>query len=138
MSEKKYVVPQGMLDAAYQYYPASFAMPAVRSIVEAALQWLAENPMEPSDDQIGDIVKRCISVYPKWRNMTEWSRAKIICMEWQSSMVLSVDTDAPIIDLIYHQPLGIPVVLDNSSVSVSDDVNGRIREAYRRGQKAGS
>jgi len=38
--DDKMNVPDGMLSAAYEYCPASFAMPAVEAMLEAALKWL--------------------------------------------------------------------------------------------------
>jgi hypothetical protein len=144
MSEKKYQkikVPEGMLDAAKkELSDVGFRKDVIcydtKRMLESALKWLSENPIVPTAEQVIE----CAKLADKHVDVIYDSHGhkKNFAMEWQRRMFLAVDTDVPIIDLIYHRPSGIPVVLDDSSVSVSDDVNSRIREAYRRGQKAGS
>lgn len=130
--EKKYVVPREMMNAAIAGYArcvgmGSFDRFGIEWAVEAALRWLAENPIVPSHEQIYDMEKEHVNPNIRW-----------MLIEWQRQMFLAPDPDSPIKDLIFDSPSGIPVVLSDHSVSVSDDVNSRIREAYRRGQKDGN
>ena len=128
MREKKYVVPQGMLDAAYQYCPASFAMPAVRSMLESSLRWLSENPVVPTVEESKEL----------WRTsgaaveLTESKRASIYATEWQRRMFLVEEDRVP--EEIKDMLLGISEEL-NPTVT-GNEHNAAVIEAYRRGQKS--
>lgn len=70
--EKRYVVPEGMLTAALEetlkdadgvtrYKPTQGVMHmhrlSVQGLLEAALRWLAENPVVPTDEQVWGLTK---------------------------------------------------------------------------------
>jgi hypothetical protein len=135
MSEKKYVVPQGMIDAAYQYCPASFAMPAVRSMLEAALQWLAENPIVPTVEQGDSLFHSDIGIdYTK-----KFDATRAVVVEWQRRMFLAPESQIPeeLEDLL------LPRFVNALEVGVERhrteaEYKKSVIEAFRRGQKAGS
>lgn len=126
MTEKKYVVPYGMLRAAadadmlsIEHSPESELAP-IRLHLEAALRWLAENPIVPTSQDQADL-------------LSTWRRNDKACgyptngvaemtAEWQRRMFLAPDPVVPeeIKDLL----CGLPS---------SDNL---ILEAYRRGQES--
>ena len=85
MSEK-IVVPEGMLKAAgkasggvdpdgyFLYLP-----------LQAALLWLSENPIVPTDEQVEEMRIKLVPVHPHWGN---------IVAEWQRRMFLASDKRA--------------------------------------------
>lgn len=134
MSEKKIVVPQGMLAAAYEYCPASFAMPAVRAMLEAALLWASQHPLYPT-------IEQQFSLHDSWpRSLTydEKSTHPIqdqifySIVEWQRIAFLAPEPEVPeeVKDLLVD--IGI-----SPELSVGRrQFNGNIVEAFRRGQKS--
>lgn len=92
MSDKKYTLPQKMVDAAYQWCPASFAMPAVIAMLEAAVKWLAENPVIPNDKQLREM---CFdgSVNNNGTPADAWQITNYI-REWQRRMFLAPEPDS--------------------------------------------
>jgi hypothetical protein len=68
-------VPEGMLKAALPYCDNQ-----MHSALEAALQWLAENPIVPTDEQAEELRSEwnnewggATGSFPKWA-VTEWQR----------------------------------------------------------------
>src|SRR6185312_13315747 len=57
MSEKRVVVPEGMLEAATRHVQGSFVEMAVQDGVKAALLWLAENPIVPTLEQWAECLR---------------------------------------------------------------------------------
>ena len=115
--EKRYVVPEGMFNAAMDCHNYTPDARVIRKELEAALRWLAENPMIPTDKQLGEIRGNIVHTYGS--DIT-WH----ICAEWQRRMFLSPEPEVPeeIIDLLCRGDV---------------DRNPLILEAYRRGLKAG-
>jgi hypothetical protein len=103
MSEKKYVVPTGMLNKAYEYCPASFAMPAVERMLEAALRWQSENPIVPTAQQVGELV-----VAAPMASTRQAYTATIFCItEWQRRMFLAPEPVEDYADrILKNVPLG--------------------------------
>ena len=128
MSEKKIVVPEGMIRAVEdrcgdlcKYGGKSQSVRFVsQTAVEAALRWLSENPILPTAEQlystIGKLpVAMCDIVW------TERDRALIA--EWQRRMFLAPEPEVPeeIKDLWQAQP--------------TPDAKRRTVEAFQRGQQ---
>lgn len=81
MSEKKYVVPEGMLKAAIESVQDG-GFDRYRKFLETAIQWLAENPIVPSGrhlQEMSDSLTKQGDVY----HSTE-----AYCTEWQRRMFL--------------------------------------------------
>ncbi len=83
MSEKKYVVPEGMYNAVIEVLPphvsvqlsAMMGFPGVQRMLEAALRWLSENPIVPTIEQateMSDSGHPCV-LDGVWY-ATEWQR----------------------------------------------------------------
>lgn len=116
MIKKKYEVPEGMLKAAganssgvdpcgfYLYMP-----------LEAALRWLSENPIVPTDEQFENCLSSAAGrpTTMEWQNMTEWNRAKALCVEWQRQMFLAPELEAP-------EKTNIVYLLDKRMAEYSD------------------
>ncbi len=136
MSEKKIVVPEGMLDAAvddhmayweqvYDAYRTS-AMGVqeearVRESFTAAfkvgLRWLSEHPIVPREA----VMKECEKGWLDEGGNRKGDFFSYVLLEWQRRMFLEPEPDIPksIADLVHN---------------VNGDVESRIVEAYRRGK----
>lgn len=120
MSEKKYMVPEGMLQAVYkEKYPCSVRSSEMEKHLEAALRWLAENPSIPSADWVHEKVT---SIHDSLLIQTIIVR---MIAEWQREMFLAAEPEYPadVLELLRTHP------------KQAADV---IVAAYRLGQKAGS
>jgi len=80
MSEKKYVVPEGMLKAASDQYHKDDedGGGSVLKVLEAAVRWLAENPMVPNLQQAQEL-----------STIAEESSVSKAAQVWQSWMFLA-------------------------------------------------
>lgn len=138
MSEKKIVVPEGMMLAVRKSgHDYILKNPVViTSILEAALRWLSENPIIPTGQQGRDLdgawldsKSNLAAPYHQTARATEFG-----AIEWQRRMFLAPEPELP--DAI--KDLKFPCFNDGQTVLVSPEcVNDHILEAYRRGQKAG-
>lgn len=86
MSEKKIVVPEGMLKAACVHIDVSSyggyeQLQAVKSCLPLALRWLSENPIVPTDEQAAAL----LAVKPDIPE-TVTPYTVIVCTEWQRRM----------------------------------------------------
>lgn len=82
-------VPKGMLEAAVAAYP-NCATDMTRSRVAAALLWLAENPIVPSDEEYEALGKA-------WNGRSGYAEEFIpwIATEWQRRMFLRKPDPVP-------------------------------------------
>jgi hypothetical protein len=120
--EKKYVVPEGMLQCAVEAMkePGGSKFRSTEQWaatgLEAAIRWLAENPIVPTKEQI-DQIDYFLDGEP---NFVE-SHA----VEWQRRMFLAPEPEAPdaVKDLYDEAPPG-------------GTAQKAIIEAYRRGQNS--
>lgn len=135
MSEKKIVIPEAMEVAARRAYEVwrntcrpeeNFTNGAVVA-VEAALRWLSENPIVPTDEQM-------INLQDDFRRITEaGEKQMLIAVEWQRRMFLAPEPKMP--EEINHLRAPLPV----GTVHLEPhELDRRLLEAFRRGQKAGS
>ena len=140
MTNKKYVVPEGMLQAATQAYNSKTAelgykyyvdRYVVEEIVRAAVRWLAENPIVPTNEQVEAIH---VEQYDSTEDFLTVSK-KNMAVEWQRQMFLSPKSRIPeaVEDLW----------IDENSISfykgdpeaIAARGNRAILEAYRRGRE---
>lgn len=93
MSEKKYRVPDAMLRAAIERMEMPDTAPymnQVEKVLEAAIRWLAENPIRPNAEQLESMTKlvyaadSSFTVAPKLFQL-----AQEYLMEWQHRMFLA-------------------------------------------------
>lgn len=138
-SMKSVVVPEGMLEAAR----TSILKRAGQALsfdqmtylnVEAALQWLADNPIVPTNEQANNLWEIALCV-DDIKNETDHA-AKNLAMAWQRVMFLAPEPIMPkeLHDLTWRNSNG-PAGKVSLSFKEMDD---RILEAFRRGQKSGS
>ena len=100
--EKKIVIPEGMLTAAWQavsskmktYIPGHGPgeLHVARIAVEAALLWLSENPIVPTKEQLGPVVKECGKLSQSLYGYGGWIW---MITEWQRRMLLAPGPDVP-------------------------------------------
>ena len=90
MSEKKIVVPDGMIQAARAALKARYHDASEGQILDAcmvlvaAVQWLHDNPIVPTVDQWSDIYHNSDARSARWR-----------CVEWQRRMFLAPVMEVP-------------------------------------------
>ena len=140
MSETKIVVPEGMLNAgraAYSGYVT--AEKGARRIIEAALRWLSENPIVPTDGFLKEMLCRDFFGGQNWTDLQvfffggqNWTDPQVFkfCEEWQRRMFLAPEPEVPeaIKDLLW--------TIDGDKED--REHNTAILEAYRRGHNEGS
>ena len=119
MSEKKIAAPEGMLEAAAT--EARNLGSGWVQILEAALRWLSENPIEPTPQWIHE-------VWRQERNPQAGTFALRVIREWQRRMFLAPESEVPeeIKDL----------AVSDLDMEWDGPINKRILEAFRRGQKS--
>jgi hypothetical protein len=123
MSEKKIQVPEGMAKAASDA-TAAFSMCHVMKCLEAAMLWLAEHPIVPTEEQALNMWMKKKLPFEQW----EWVRWG--ASEWQRRMFAAPEPEVPeaIKDLLSEKVGG---TLDGVP-----DADERVMEAYRRGKES--
>ena len=132
MSEKRYVFPEGMLRAAWEamdkhanWHKFAGCIPgsmcSLTDGLEAAVRWLAENPIVPTAKQSAELEHLC-----RLNDEPTCSDATFYCAEWQRLCFLAPEPEVTeaVKDLLSkYQSKGY---CDNFDII----------EAYRRGQKS--
>jgi hypothetical protein len=133
MSNAKYEIPEGMAMAARHAYEAwkSYASPeeqytngAVAAVV-AAIHWLADNPIVPSDDE-------ALEIYSTTPNNECCDLTKQIAVKWQRRMFLTRDTTPEELKPYLWKANPFP----NNGIETSHDES--VKAAFNLGKKAGS
>ncbi len=141
MSQTKIKVPEGMLLAASEFDPGAGEY-NIEPILEAALRWMSENPIVPTDaDALTLLQERVASGHLSNKEYCAIPATTIRCVirEWQRRMFLAPEPEVP----------EIPPFSENVSdfITRSGFVDGRQHnqeiqetwnEAYRLGQKSPS
>ena len=123
MSEKKYVVPEGMLKAAKKsgQNADGFTTNNLCVCIEAALCWWSENAQLPTLDQVEEYSR-------EWERSREWSnRLLFVIKKWQSEMFLAPEPKIPIEIRDLMPSVGTPN---------EDSWRESVIEAYRRGKES--
>jgi len=126
---EKIVVPEGMLEAflkgrghqAYGNFRGEY-----RRGLEAALEWLAVNPIIPTDEQITDFYgyeSEAGVSYQFLQRFAKWFQVRMF-------LAHKPDVD-PVKDLLFKCD-GYPL----TAVQLNELVNARLIEAYRRGRES--
>jgi hypothetical protein len=124
--EKKICVPEGMEQAALESISAHAAHPdAVYAILVAAVRWLSENPISPTDDFLGEMLNRDFFGGDNWTDPQVFR----FCEEWQKRMFLDPVPPQEIADLLWDAN-----PFKNTGAQFRHDE--AVKEAYLRGQKA--
>lgn len=129
--ERKILVPEGMLKAAMDWAVTNHVhgMVVVGGVVEAALRWLSENPIVPSEAEMAKIMAYWREGHPE--------NFYIYCsVEWQRRMFLAPELEVP-----EEFNKAVIFILDEVSRRETAPSNAvpklfKAFEAYRRGQKA--
>jgi hypothetical protein len=143
--EKKIVVviPEGMYNAVVGVLPphvrvqlsAMMGFPGVQRILEAALRWLAENPIEPHEGFGAGFMKS-----QKYRNGETMIEAGAV--EWQRRCFLAPEPEVPEIPEAVRDLLrtdffnALDVVMGSKFTRTEEKYQASILEAYRRGVAA--
>jgi hypothetical protein len=96
MSEKKYAVPEGMLNAVQNALVGYWRDHSVTSessitvVLESALSWLAENPVTPTNQQLFEISG---SLPVKMAQIVWSERDRALLAEWQRRMFLASEPE---------------------------------------------
>ena len=114
MTDKRYVVPEGMMkavEATYENRRGAYSEKATRADLEAALRWQAENPPVPTQEQIEKMAETHRNNTGLWNMFGSSSNPAFVCSEWVRRMY-----DEP-------EPEGFPVykALLDSGVTISND-----------------
>ena len=139
MSEKKIVVPDGMLSAvAHALFDKHGTVgqfhPYIPTAIETALRWLSENPIVPTRIDVEEFLS------PEMMCMGHFDFAIESAVRWQRRMLIAPEPEVPegIADLL-KIPDDIPFSEDPMQRCRADkEVSGKIVEAYYRGLKAGT
>jgi hypothetical protein len=128
MSEKRYVIPKGMLEAAILSHPFDTRTKFLPEMLEAALRWLSDNPIVPTAKQSAELESLC-----RLNDEPMCMDAIFYCSEWQRRMFLAPEPEVltDIKDLLLSESAP-----QSHAYFRPDTYNQRIREAYRRGQKS--
>jgi hypothetical protein len=141
----KITVPEGMLIASWTATLAKMKehiesgrgdsvaeLHVARIAVEAALRCLSENPIVPTGDQAMRLRDIAIEVSARYgTKLPTGASESAVAVAWQSCMFLAPEPEVPeeLKDLLVNPVIGMVN---------GDQVNDRIKQAYRRGQKSGS
>lgn len=125
MDEKKYLVPEGMLEAFLHeenHDGTKWDDEVLNAMLAAALRWLAENPIVPTDEQIRALWSEVCKSTP--------GSYKHGLVEWQRRMFLAAEPEIPeaVKDLMWERVGFAGFTNDRESY------NDNILEAYRRGR----
>jgi len=133
--EKKIVVPKGMLEAVEDASNADvgyFDSGDARPILEAALRWLSENPIVPTNGQTKDLWKATNGALKD-----EWPI--LIATKFQRSMFLALEPSVPeaIKDLLATEVIGPSEHPSIKGLAITVRAyNDAVFEAYNRGLRA--
>ena len=134
MNEKKCIVPKGMLEAARTGWRFTVLDPVddLEKCLEAALCWLSENPIVPTEDAAREIGKK----FSNQPSSIDFVRQ--VCTEFQRYMFIAPEPEVPeeIQDLLYVDAVTFKLPNGNSFLGSMASHNEAVIEAYRRGKKA--
>lgn len=131
----KIEIPEGMLDAARN---ATKSWEYCLEALDAALLWLAENPIVPTDGQMQRL-------YEDMSKINDGRLTHRAVVEWQRRMFLEPNPEVPeaIKDLLLDEnsciPLAtnMPMPMQSFTYTIGDAErkhNAQVIEAYRRGK----
>ena len=144
MNEKKIVVPEGMLQEASDAHRRLGKMGAqILTVLEAALRWLSENPIVPSEEQLSELWN---SGLIDWNNF-KWRDIPTLWCEIQRRMFLAPEPEVPECrQEVFGNKHGTTVAVVCSCgfattyTALSEHIGmahfQKMHEAYRRGKDA--
>jgi len=132
----KVLVPKGMLAAAAKASGRRDDLEGhfIYASLEAALRWLSENPIVPSEDEMVDMRNRCstrVVLKDPEGNAPLAKQERELITAWQRRMFLAPEPEIPeaIEDMLVDLDLSPEIHLSRSEYNYS------IIEAYRRGKE---
>jgi hypothetical protein len=89
MEDAEIVVLEGMLEAGSLAYCGSFVSreDGAKRVLKAALRWLSENPIVPTDEQANELWKVALQLNPDLNETNH--AAKNMIVAWQRRMFLA-------------------------------------------------
>ena len=124
---KKYIVPVGMLEAAARALTGGVALPIgtdsanqLKVAIEAVVQWIAENPIVPTDAQVMAMNAPVAADWNGW--------ARVAAVAWQRIMFVAPEPEIP-------RELALLLTRQGCTYT-RDEIDGLIEKAYRIGQKS--
>lgn len=123
MSEKKIKVPEGMLKAARE---ATRQWLLTEVALEAALRWLSENPIVPTDEQYSDLSAELVKYNYSLPSM------KFAAIEWQRRMFLASEPEIPEEVRDFHAWAEVYF----GSHPELENIKDNFMKAYRRGKES--
>lgn len=127
----KIKVPEGMLEAfhkAENHHGFKWDDVVLDKMLEAALRWLSENPVVPTEEQLDDLIKGFTEELDTMQpNEAVPSPSAWCAVEWQRRMFFSEEEDLPaqVKEAIYR----------HFGANPADWVKDLARDAYRLGQQ---
>jgi hypothetical protein len=125
MSEK-IVVPQGMLEAACHSFGVVPSIDRLEKAIEAALLWLSENPIVPTEDEAQ-------YMYDGKNGLGHSATIQYCMTQWQRRMFLAPEPKVP--EEITKLTNELLALIPQDSL-IRNDIRAAIHEAYRRGKAA--
>ena len=129
--DKKYVVPEGMMKAAYeQHFPAHETW--VNEVLKFVCWWLSENPILPEPKTFFAEAWKAYCALEDRDELPEGYTFTRFSMErWQRRMFLAPEPEIPedVKDLL-------EIWIDPSCPEVATEKNRKIIEAYKRGRNS--
>ena len=130
LTKQKIVIPDGMLKAikdgrGHQAF-GDFTEDYRRGL-EAALCWLSENPIKPTEEQLIEIRNRRDKYDPA---LSEGEIEPITCIEWQRIMFFEPGSEVP------KEVEDLMLIPAQNKWVTETGYNEVIVEAFRRGQKS--
>ena len=100
VKEKKYVVPERMVENVWDSpehakYPNLGGLAELKALLEAAIRWLAENPIVPTAEQLRAMRKDLCPVTGGEDGWMSSSDLKDGAVEWQRRMFLAPEPEVP-------------------------------------------
>ena len=92
MSDKRYIVPEGMLKAAHDEAVRSAGQ--IGKCLEAGLRWLSENPIVPTEQQLSDIAADAHVCMDEV--IAEWQRRMFLAPEPETICILKKGGEATV------------------------------------------
>jgi hypothetical protein len=125
VSDKKYVVPEGMMVAVDGEFPSVAKASEVERGLLAAIRWLAENPIAPTMEQAHEMFMLKTGFGFEMHEWVRWGAC-----EWQRRMFEAPEPEVPeaVKGLLWDAAL--------FGKSTTGDHNDAIIEAYRRGKNS--
>jgi hypothetical protein len=139
MSEKKYVVPEGMYNAVIEVLPphvrvqlsAMMGFPGVQRILEAALRWIVENPLLLTHEQREAVTDKFYDL-----DVPATERFNRMFKEYLKISFLSPETEQESAYMRVTKAMGAVTLSEEEGNKILEFVKGAIHAGYRTPEPA--